>query len=650
MTATHIAALLGLSASFLLAFVRVRMSQVRRERGLEAAVRQRTEELELERSRERCRNRVLEMLAANQSLGNVLDSICSLIQQELPEARAAVLLKRHEGWNVASAPGIAAEWVRALSVSHSVPFEVWKKPADFPSPAQNPAWHSFFSRLGENVPAHICSAPAGNPELPVGALLVFNSSRARGHSVLTSASRLAQLAIEHSRFYEELNFQAHHDSLTGLANRSLFTERLGRSIHEAENRNGKVGLLFIDLDHFKEINDRLSHRAGDLLLTEMADRMRRTVRPGDTVARIGGDEFNILLANINSLEEAEDVAERILKCMREPFTVQGVTMAVSGSVGIAMFPDDGSDPDQLQRDADAAMYCAKNLGRNRIQAFGSRNETLDRVRMEQDLRQALKDGSFEVYYQPKVAADGHFGGLEALLRLNHPVHGQISPATFIPVAEESGLIVQLGAWVLDEVCRQIAEWQSIGLGQVCVAVNVSPLQLTRPDFSSTVRETLNRYGIAPWNLELELTESLLMRGGEESQVQMRELRGLGIRFSLDDFGTGYSSLSYLHRLPVDCIKLDRSFVQCIDSDSNARRLVQAMIGVAQGLGLSVVAEGVETEEQRSVLIAAGCPMMQGYLFARPKPASQVTDLLREGTSDLDHLSHALRVSAIPVAV
>jgi diguanylate cyclase (GGDEF)-like protein len=461
--------------------------------------------------------------------------------------------------------------------------------------------------------------------------------------VLDHAVRLAQLAIDHCRLYEDLQFQARHDSLTGLPNRSLYEERLSRALREALDLKQRLAVLYVDLDKFKLINDSTSHRIGDLFLCEIAARMRSVVRSGDTVARIGGDEFNILLHNISNEGEAETIAERIRNAVRQAVVIEGRTLAVSASVGIAFFPDDGTNAEDLQRDADAAMYCAKGMGRDRVQVFGARNESLDRVRMEHDLRAALRDRLFAVHYQPKVSAGGLFGGLEALLRLEHPVHGQIPPARFIPMAEETGLIVPLGAWVLDEVCRQIAEWRASGLGTIPVAVNVSPVQISRPEFAQQVEEALARHSVSPFSLDLELTESQLIGSGEESQQQMRRLRAIGVTFSLDDFGTGYSSLSYLHRLKVDAIKLDRSFVQSIDTDEAARRLVQAMIGVAQGLGLNVIAEGVETEAQRAVLIAAGCPMMQGYLFSRPRPPAELREYLASVASAPDDLARIGRV-------
>jgi diguanylate cyclase (GGDEF)-like protein len=639
-----------------------------REQELKNAVRQRTEELEIERIREKERNRILELLVSNEYLEKVLDKVVQLLENEVGGSYCLILLRKSDGWHLGTTPGSAAaagfprDWRAALASPHSVPFEVWKQPCEFLAPELDPAWGIFTNCLTVCPPAAIRTHPIGSPDLPLGAILLFDkpptptprthwrSADASGPGkagpdktsgdiagILESAARLARVAIEHSHFYDDLQFQAHHDALTGLANRALFEDRLTAALSEARELSQTLALLFVDLDRFKQINDTISHRAGDIFLTEIAGRLRRAVRPGDTVARIGGDEFNILITNIGSQSDAEEIAGRVLDAMGQPMIVDGHSVAGSASIGVAMFPEDGIEAEDLRREADAAMYCAKGLGGNRVQSFGARNQTLDRVRMDRELRVALSDRTFAVHYQPKVAADGHFGGLEALLRLDHPQYGPIGPAQFIPVAEESGLIVPLGAWILDEVCRQMADWRACGMGQISVAVNVSSVQICRPDFARIVQDCLVRHGISPWSIELELTESLLISGAEEPQRQMRQLRALGIRFSIDDFGTGYSSLSYLHRLQVDAIKLDRSFVQSIDTDPAARRLVQAMIGVAESLGLNVIAEGVETEAQRAALIAAGCPMMQGFLFSRPRPAAELEDYLRGSTSNPDDL-------------
>jgi len=650
-------AFLGLIAGVVAICLRVRdLRHSRRERGLEKAVRERTEELERERLRETSRSRILEMMLSNEPLGAVLDHVADLVTAETPGSICAILLRQRERIHVATAPGAPAGMVEALQAPHALPFEVWKGAAEFFSPAIDSAWKGFFGRLTGPAPSVIRSRPIGTSGQPLGALVVFDREvpSPEAARVLEDAPRLARIAIEHSRFYDHLNFQAHHDNLTGLPNRALFERRLAEAVYEAKNANRRAAVLSIDLDRFKQINDTMGHRIGDLFLANVADRLRRTIRPGDTVGRIGGDEFCIILGNIAAAAEAEAVADRLLSVARQPVIIEGRSLIASVSIGVAVYPDDGLEAEELERDADAALYCAKGLGRDRVQVFSTHNIALDRVRMGQELKRALRDRLYTVHYQPKVDADGGFAGMEALVRLNHPELGQIPPNDFIPMAEESGLIIPLGAWVLDEVCRQIIAWKDVGLGLLPVAVNVSPVQICRPDFAADVEECLRRRGVPPQFIELELTESLLIGSGEETQKQMRYLRSLGIRFSIDDFGTGYSSLSYLHRLQVDAIKLDRSFVKSIDTDDAARRLVQAMIGVAEGLGLSVIAEGVETEAQRQVLIAAGCPTMQGYLFSRPQPADEMERYLRRSrasvSDDLRRIEKAVLHDLAPLEV
>ena len=617
----------------LLWLTRIALRQAGRERQLEEAVRVRTEELERERLRERAYNGILEQLVSNQPLGAVLDSIARQVRDETNNCRCAVLLKRSSGWHVGAAPGIAPDWVSALRLPQALPFKVWRRDCSWPDVATEAAWGIFLAALSPPRPRAIHSRVIGSGESQMGAVLVFETAEpdvdaSRLQAAMQAAVRLAFVAIEHGNFYEGLSHQAHHDTLTGLPNRVLFEDRLAVAIQEAATARQFMSVISIDIDHFKRINDSISHSAGDVILTQIGSRIRRAIRAFDTVARIGGDEFNVILAGVSSPEDADEISQLVLEAIRQPMLVEGKPVSPTASLGCSMFPADGSDSEDLRRKANAALTCAKNLGRNRVQMFGARIDALDRVRLEHEIRQALEQNWFTVHYQPKIDAGGAFCGLEALLRLTSPTLGPIAPAAFIPVAEESGLIMPLGAWVLSEACRQMSDWHRRGMGWVPVAVNVSPAQISQPGFAREVLDCLHSYGVPPQSLELELTESIVLGGGEEGERHMRELRSIGIRFSIDDFGTGYSSLSYLYRLPVDAIKLDRSFVQAIDKDQAARRLVQAMIGVAEGLGLNVVAEGVETEEQRGALIAAGCLVMQGYLFARPAPACEIERFIR----------------------
>ena len=615
-------------------------AQARNARELRLAVQQRTAELERERGFEKSRNKILETLLSDQSLGPVLDGIAGLVSEQMPGARCVIIQKNLKGWRVASAPFLPKPWLDALDGPDTIPFEVWQRASEFVGPETHPAWLAYRRKLDGPAPAAIHSVPIGNADSPLGALLLFYPEPTGAEpwqTILEANARVAQIALEHRRFCDELHFQAHHDSLTGLPNRALFEERLASAVGESKVLGRRMALLYIDIDGFKQINDRLSHRAGDTVLEELARRMRVLLRPDDIVARIGGDEFNVLVPDVADAAEASDVAARLIAAIREPLSVEGHELFVTACIGISMFPGDSAEAEELQYQADAAMYYAKSLGKNGIQSFGSGSDSLDRVRMEQALRHALRDGLFVLDYQPKFTAYGHVAGFEALLRLRHPKEGLIPPLRFISIAEETGLIVPIGAWVIDEVCRQIAEWNGLGLGPVSVAVNISGPQIVRSDFAKSVQESLALHQVPSSSLELELTERMIVSGGGEANRQMHALRALGVTVSIDDFGTGLSSLSYLRSRQVDAIKLDRSFVQSIDTDPAARRLVKAVVGVAKGLGLGVIAEGVETEPQRQALVNAGCPVMQGFLFARPQPAASAEQLLRNNRSSGDDL-------------
>ncbi|MDD5298257.1 MAG: EAL domain-containing protein [Rhodocyclaceae bacterium] len=428
---------------------------------------------------------------------------------------------------------------------------------------------------------------------------------------------------------ENLDFLAHHDALTGLPNRILFRARLEHSLQQARRDGRKLALLFVDLDRFKKVNDTLGHPVGDELLISVAAAMSKVVREGDTLARLGGDEFILLMEGLNEPQDAASVAGKLRDVFTQPFRVRGNALYVTASIGIALYPEDGLDPDTLISNADVSMYQAKAQGRNTYQFFESHmtQGALERLHLETALRGAMERGEFEVYYQPQVSLPtGHIEGAEALLRWHHPERGLVSPAEFIPIAEEIGLIGELGAWVLQAVCRQIQAWDAEGVHLPRVAVNLSVQQLERTGLVERVRRILEETGLDSSRIELEVTESMIMREAEHAIESLNGLKALGIRLAVDDFGTGYSSLAYLKRLPLHRLKIDRSFVHDLTVDDNDAAIARAIIAMAASLGLEVLAEGVETREQADFLAREGCHEVQGYFFSRPVTASQLSQI------------------------
>lgn len=419
---------------------------------------------------------------------------------------------------------------------------------------------------------------------------------------------------------ERIRRLAFHDDLTGLPNRFLLERRFETAVEIAQRGGGLFALLYVDLDRFKNVNDTLGHGFGDKLLRSAAERLVALVGPTDTVSRPGGDEFIVLAGEIRGEAEAADLAGRIVAALSEAHRIDGREVAVPASVGIALHPKDGVDLETLMKRSDAAMYHAKAVGRNRFRFF---EDSLDRrtsefFRVENALRAALRRGELTLHYQPQVdLRHGGWVGVEALSRWSSPELGAISPDRFIPVAEESGLILELGSWVLDEACRQAAEWRRRGVDNLTMAVNLSMLQFRQDDLIEMVRGALARADLPPEILELEVTESALMIDADHTIRALEGLRKLGVGLAIDDFGTGYSSLAYLKRFPVDKLKIDKSFVRELSSDSDDARICRAIIGLAEAFRLSVVAEGVETDRQRDWLREAGCGLGQGWLFSRP---------------------------------
>ena len=443
------------------------------------------------------------------------------------------------------------------------------------------------------------------------------------HSKVVEYVALFNDITERKQHEEAIWRQANFDALTGLANRNLLADRLERALAQARRNGKKVGLAFLDLDGFKWINDTLGHDVGDVMLVEVGRRLAACVREQDTAARLGGDEFTVVIHDLADAQDMLAIGEKLVGLLREPFMLAGSPHALSGSVGITLYPDDGEDVQTLLKNADIAMYKAKQGGKNRYQ-FYARHMQVDaqaRMQLEADLRAAIAARDFAVHYQPIVDADsGELVGAEALIRWQHAERGMISPLDFIPVAEDCGLIVPIGEWILREAVRQWQVWFNKGYPPLRLSVNVSSVQFREADFSRFVESLLREFGIPAGSLVLEITESVLMDGSAEAEQRMREIKTLGIGYALDDFGTGFSSLSYLKRFPVDIVKIDRSFVNDCPDDHNDSHLVEAIINMAHSLELSVTAEGVENEAQLDFLRELGCDYLQGYLIGRPLPA------------------------------
>jgi diguanylate cyclase (GGDEF)-like protein len=427
----------------------------------------------------------------------------------------------------------------------------------------------------------------------------------------------------------ELSHQYRHDVLTGLPNRLLFGERLSRECIEADRNGSRVAVLFIDLDRFKRINDTWGHQTGDLFLKQISERLRGELRDTETIARIGGDEFIVLIPELPGKPEAKERGWDLLRALEAPFRIEGKNVFATMSVGIALFPDDAREPGTLMAAADAAMYRAKGAGKNQVQLFESgMTEAASRpLNIEDRLREALKTGGFRLRYQPQYTLAGKLEGFEALLRI-HGSEKELPPGEFIPIAEESGLIVEMGAWVLREACRQIKEWHDSGFPDTRIAVNVSVMQLSYPGFEDYVMQVLSETGLDPTRLELELTETALVKDMGDSAVLLNRIRARGIRVALDDFGTGYSPMQYLHQLPVDVVKIDQVFVRDLDASPSSIPLVEGMVKLAKTLSLRVVAEGVETEAQLEIVRRIGFDIAQGNFFSLPVTPTEAHELLR----------------------
>ncbi len=460
---------------------------------------------------------------------------------------------------------------------------------------------------------------------------------AQGEAVYNPEGKLVRMMgtvqdiTARKRAEERLNFLAFYDDLTSLPNRVLFHDRLRQALLEAERHQRTVAVMFMDLDRFKNINDSMGHEAGDLLLKAVAARLTASVREGDTVARLGGDEFTVVLNVIERVQDAAKVANKILRSFQKPFLIQGHELFITASLGITLYPHDDAEIHGLLKNADTAMYHAKEQGRNNYQFYSSEMSATayERLVMETNLRQALDRGEFVLYYQPQVGLEnGDVAGVEALIRWKHPELGLVLPYKFIPLAEETGLIVPITEWALHEACRQLRIWQDAGLGELRISVNISSHYFLQKDLLDTVERLVSDYGLSSWQLELELTESAIMHNIELAVATLNKLKSLGVRVALDDFGTGYSSLSYLKRFPIDILKIDQSFIRDIPHDKNEAALTSAIITLGHSLGIEIVAEGVENTAQVAFLKNGACDYVQGFFFSEPLSPDVLFELLR----------------------
>ncbi len=600
----------------------------------------------LEEQLEQDRSLILELVAQNEPLPEILAHIVSMIEGQIPGANSAIMLLDDGRLRTGAAPHLPesySESVEGLPVgpaagSCGTACHIGETVIT-EDIATDPLWDDYRQLALPHGLRACWSIPIPSNETGVfGSFAIYHGQpcrpSARDLEFMDMAARLASVAIAHRLLTDQLSHQAQHDALTGLPNRVLFQDRLRQALAQAERKQQQVAVLYMDLDRFKHINDTLGHSSGDALLRQAASRLEACIRKSDTLARLGGDEFIVVVTELNDAQDAMRVATKLIEALRVPFHVEGHDLFVSVSLGISIYPEDGLTGEILMANADAAMYRAKDTGRDNFQWFALEMTTLakERIGLESQLRHALELEQLSLHYQPQCGANGEIQGFEALMRWQHPILGMVSPSRFIPLAEESGLIIPMGEWALREACAQIAAWRKSGHSSLRMSVNVSAVQFKRPDWVDTVHLALRDTGLAPEALELEITESLLLQSVSETSANLIELRKLGVGVAIDDFGTGYSSLSYLHKLPVTTLKIDQSFVREIGVASRKGQddapIIRTIIALARNFGMSVVAEGVETEAQRELLVRLGCESLQGYLLHRPLTAQQIEVLLK----------------------
>nr|WP_326534199.1 GGDEF and EAL domain-containing protein [Pseudorhodoferax sp.] len=589
-------------------------------------------------------HRVLEAMARERPLTEVLELICRQVEHIAPEVSASILEVDDQGHlHPLAAPSLPASYSQQLEGlaigpnAGSCGTAAWRNaPVMVEDIATDPLWAPYRALILPLGYTGCWSTPIRSSQGGVLGTFAFyfrqprNLAAAEFHQRLVdTCTHLCALALQRERTRQHIRQLAFYDSLTGLPNRSLLQAKADQAIASAARNKEPLAVLFVDLDRFKQVNDSLGHPAGDALLRHTAAQLQRELRASDIAGRLSGDEFVIVLPQCDA-DHAADIIERLQALLAEPVTLAGAALSVTASVGVAMFPADGRDMETLLQRADMAMYQAKSSGRGRFSFFSAEMNELaqERLALETALRHAIGAGLMQLHYQPQVDLEtGRLYGVEALARWTHPELGQIPPARFIPLAEECGLVADLGRWALREACRQLSAWRADGLMVPAVSVNLSPTSFHNLDLPRMIATTLEHHALAPQDLTLELTESVLLDTNPSTMKTIAEVHAQGVRLSMDDFGTGYSSLSYLRRLPVNELKLDRCFVADLETDATARALSNAILGIGRSLQLTVVAEGVETPGQNRLLQAQGYPIAQGHLFGAPMPAAELAGWL-----------------------
>lgn len=593
------------------------------------------------------RTQALELIAQNRPLGEVMDAVMGALCEQISGARGAILIFDQGRLKPTSVKGLSDDLVREICALSRDPSAVptlaaWGIDPIVVADSSLSAEGDHLCRLLQQNAIQTCwSAPVlGGEGGVLGVVMmcfeqISIPSATDLHLLLRRAAVLA-LAIEHHRLCERLVNQLMHDSLTGLANRRKLEDDFRKALDQSHHKGRRTAIFYLDIDNFKVFNDTLGHHVGDMMIQQVANRLAQAAGEEMLVARMGGDEFAIMLPEAGDTVNIEQWAQRFLDCFDVAYDVGGRELVATATLGIAIYPDHGHDPTQLQRCADTAIHHAKRAGRNRYEMYSQEMDAyaMDRLELESQLRHALESQQLHLAYQPQVDGEGRIIGLEALLRWRHPELGDVSPGRFIPVAEQTGLIIPIGKWILWEACRQAKVWSDELNRPIRVAVNVSALQFAQADLLQNLRMALQETRLPAGQLELEVTESLVMdRGAMDKLVAIRRM---GVCIALDDFGTGYSCLAYLHRMPIDTIKIDRSFVNDIEPNAeshcihNSRPVVSAIISMSQSLGMQVLAEGVETMAQRDLLVGMGCNAMQGWLYCAAQTPEKLLPLLKAG--------------------